>query len=162
MAKDTSVDTVYIQRQVQINSLQNTHLNANIRSKKAFFLKFGNGNIVRVMLVIGSLVQYTKATYYNWIKKHQGRDQYNYVPLLIRLVELIRDLSKRIIIQIAITYANILNLNDAITSQQAALTKRIDLAQRKRGTQQKRTSILTLNDFISYNKSIDAYATSIK
>jgi hypothetical protein len=162
VAEDASVDAVYVWRWVQMNSLWNTHPNADMRSEKAFFSKFGNGNIVRVMLVIGSSVQYTKDTHHDWIEKHWGGDWYDHVPLSIRPVESMRDLSKRITTQIAITCANVSNLDDAVAGWQAALTKRIDPAQRKRGTRQKRTSILTLDDFISYNKSIDAYATGIK
>jgi hypothetical protein len=162
VAEDASVDAAYVWRWVQMNSLWNTHPSADMRSEKAFFSKFGNGNIVRLMLVIGSSVQYTKDTHHDWIEKHWGGDWYDHVPYSIRPVESMRDLSKRITTQIAITCANVSNLNDAVAGWQAALTKRTDPAQRKRGTRQKRTSILTLDDFISYKKSIDAYATGIR
>lgn len=82
VAEDASVDAVYVWRWVQMNSLWNTHPNADMRSEKAFFSKFGNGNIVRAMLVIGSSVQYTKDTHHDWIEKHWGGDWYDHVHLL--------------------------------------------------------------------------------
>lgn len=162
VAEDASVDAVYVWRWVQMNSLWNSHPNASVRSEKAFFSKFGNNNIIRVMLTLGSSVQYTRDTHHDWIEKHWGGGWYDHIPVSIRPVESMRDLSRRITTQIAITCANVSNLDTALAGWQAAVTKRVDPAQRQRGTRQKRSPVLTLDDFISYNKSIDAYATGIQ
>jgi hypothetical protein len=114
VAEDASVDAVYVWRWVQMNSLWNTHPNADMRSEQAFFSQFGNGNIVRVMFVIGSSVQYTKDTHHDWIEKHWGGDWYDHIPLSIRPVHSMRDLSKRITTQIAITCANVSDLSEAV------------------------------------------------
>lgn len=133
-----------------------------MRSKKAFLANVGNSDIVRLMVVVSSLAQQTKKTYLKWIIEHWGKDQYDQIPVSIRPIKLVKDLSKRITTYIAITYANVLDIIEAIAGQQATINKRIDPTQRKPSTHQKKTSKLVLNDFKSYNKSVNAYVTSIK
>ncbi|KAG9557796.1 hypothetical protein KCU71_g10647, partial [Aureobasidium melanogenum] len=162
VAEDASVDAAYVWRWVQMNSLWDKHPNPEMRSQDAFFSRFGNSNILQLMITLGSSIQYTQVTHNDWIEKHWGGDWYDHIPLSIRPAESMEKLSRRIVKQIAITCANVSSLDEAIAGWQAAITKRIDPAQRKRGTRQKRTSTLTLDDFFSFNESIDAYATGIQ
>jgi hypothetical protein len=80
----------------------------------------------------------------------------------MRPVKLVRDLSKRIVSYITITCANVPNQKQAVAGWRVAIDNRTDPSKRQCGTRQKRSTHLVLEDFKSYNESVNAYATGIR
>jgi hypothetical protein len=161
-AEDVSVDAAYVWRWVQLNSLWNTHPDPDMRSEMAFFSSFGNGNIIRIMIVIGTSVQLTKRAHHAWIEKHWGEAWYDQIPPSIRPVRSGGELSRRVTTQIAITCASVPDVTEAVVGWKAAVEKRLDPTRRRPGTRQKKTPTLTLDDLTSYNESIGACVTGLR
>jgi hypothetical protein len=161
-AESASVQAAYIWRWVKINNLWDTHPDPNLRTEQAFIESVPNHKVVKVMVVVGTSAQWSKDTHQQSIAEKWGDDWFDSIPSSIRPAESVKDLSKRMLSEVAITSANIPDQQQAVIGWRSAIERRLDPANRPPRTRILKTRKLIPEDVKFFNGTLSTTAFSIR
>ena len=160
-AESASVQAAYIWRWVKINNLWDTHPDPNLRSEQAFIDSVANHKVVKVMVVVGTSAQWSKENHRQSIAEKWGDDWLDTIPASMRPAESVKDLSKRMLSEVAITSANVPDQQQAVIGWRLAIERRLDPANRPPRTRILKTCKLIPEDVKFFNSTMNASASSV-
>ena len=142
--EEISTETLYVWRYVQLNEMWKPHENPKNRSLKAFAKSLDQEDLLMALLMMGTITQSNKRQSILAIHRSWGLDWFDSIPkdLLPPDVTSPAHLSKRLLLQIAVTCKRGVSLDDAINqwkeSLEARLGGRVQRASRDSRISQKR------------------------
>jgi hypothetical protein len=161
-AESASVQAAYIWRWVKINNLWDTHPDPNLRNEQAFIESVPNHKVVKVMVVVGTSAQWSKDAHQQSIAEKWGDDWFDNIPSSMRPAESVKDLSKRMLSEVAITSANITDQQQAVIGWRSAIERRLDPANRPPRTRILKTRKLIPEDVKFFNGTLSTTASGIR
>ena len=114
------------------------------------------------MVVVGTSAQWSKDTHQQSIAEKWGDDWFDNIPSSMRPAESVKDLSKRMLSEVAITCANITDQRQAVIGWRSAIERRLDPANRPPRTRILKTRKLIPEDVKFFNGTLSTTASSIR
>ena len=114
------------------------------------------------MVVVGTSAQWSKDTHQQSIAEKWGDDWFDNIPSSMRPAESVKDLSKRMLSEVAITCANITDQQQAVIGWRSAIERRLDPANRPPRTRILKTRKLIPEDVKFFNGTLSTTASGIR